>query len=405
MLAPPPRRSSSARRGLTGPGSEHTGSGDNKPEAIPCECHTEDLELGTGDTVRLYSWSSDGPECFGDAILVLLCFHGAGDTGLTWLPVAARLVGDQRLHGTVVCAPDLRGHGATSNDGPEAKHEKNIGRLVDDGMQILATVKKRFPGADIVLAGHSLGGSIATRMALQGLELEPPLPVRAAVLLDAVEGTAIDGLPRTAEWLRARKKSFASHEEAISWSLSSGMLQSAAAARTSIPSRLRWDEESKAWVWRADIEGAESLWHAWFEGLSGLFIGLSMPKLLVIGGIDRLDGLLEAANMQGKFRLSVVPHSGHQLHEDRPGEVAEAIGAFLDRVQRQRVAFERLCSSSPSPVLTKKRSRHHREDGSGRANVRSLSRGNTCDSEGSSLPDGDSTTVEENSTERFPKSM
>lgn len=40
-----------------------------------------------------------------------------------------------------------------------------------------------------------------------------------------------------------------------------------------------------------------------FEGLSELFVALPLPKLLVVGAVDRMDATLEAAHMQGRFRL------------------------------------------------------------------------------------------------------
>jgi len=64
--------------------------------------------------------------------------------------------------------------------------------------------------------------------------------------------------------------------------------------------------------------------------------------MLIVGSLDRLDAALEASHMQGRFKLEIVPHTGHQVHEDRPEEVARALCGFLLGVQRQRAAFARL---------------------------------------------------------------
>lgn len=344
IVAPPPPPP--ARRPSLGPRRSSSDSSDHAEESPDTgQCEPADLPLRAGETVRTYTWSSKAST--GRPSLVVLCFHGAGDTGLSWAAAARRLVADPRLHGAPVVAADLRGHGETSvGDGDHA--DLSVERLTEDALLLVAAVSDRYGGADVVLAGHSLGGAIATRAAVAALKGDPPLPVRAVLLLDAVEGTAVEGLPQTAAWLRGRPSSFRSCREAAAWALSSGMLQSARAARLSVPSRLRWDEAAQAFVWRADVAGAERFWRGWFEGLSEMFVGLSLPKLLVVGGVDRLDGALEAAHMRGRFRMDVVPHTGHQVHEDRPAEVAEVLAGFLASVQRQQAAFERVRAASPA---------------------------------------------------------
>ena len=80
----------------------------------------------------------------------------------------------------------------------------------------------------------------------------------------------------------------------------------------------------------------------WFQGLSELFVALPLPKLLLVGSLDRLDATLEAGHMQGRFRLELVAHAGHNVHEDRPEEVAEALGRFLLQLKQQEVAFKKI---------------------------------------------------------------
>ncbi|CAE8641745.1 unnamed protein product [Polarella glacialis] len=354
----------------------------------------EELQLESGRKVRTYWW----PACsaaVGQQRTAILCLHGAGDVGLVWAPVASLLVADGRLPGTTVVAADLRGHGLDEDDS-----DLCISRLVSDALELVETVSTRLgPGTGVVLAGHSLGGSVAARAAAEGLSRRPPLPVRAALLLDTVEGTALEGLTRTAAWLRARPHTFRSPAEAVRWALAVGMLQNERVARLTVPARLRQlpaiagrpggepgssqqpgaadvSSDSVAsvgsvgpWCWRAKVSEAEQHWRGWFEGLSQIFTALPLPKLLVVGGVDRLDGPLEAAHMQGRFKLSVVPHSGHQLHEDRPEEVAEAFAAFLSGLQRQQAAFVRLqAEAGPATALSPpsvvaaglKRNREHR---------------------------------------------
>lgn len=294
---------------------------------------------------------------------VLFCLHGAGDAALTWAPVAARLAVDSRLSRVAIVAVDLRGHGETHCATPEGEADLSIERLVADSLELIDAISARHSGADVFLVGHSLGGAVATRAATEGLKRHPAPPIKAVLLLDTVEGTALEGLPRTAAWLEARPGSFESADEAISWAVSSRMISSQTSARITMPPRLRWDTGAHRWFWRANIAAAQNFWRGWFEGVSALFVGLSLPKLLVLGGVDHLDAALMVANMQGRFRLEVLPQQGHQLHEDRPGEVAEAFAGFIANVRRQQNALRaRLLSgaSSPSSVCTNGGSKRQR---------------------------------------------
>jgi hypothetical protein len=50
--------------------------------------------------------------------------------------------------------------------------------------------------------------------------------------------------------------------------------------------------------------------------MSNLFLSAPAVKLLMVAGVDRLDGPLTMAQMQGKFQLSVLPGVGHCIQED-----------------------------------------------------------------------------------------
>ncbi|KFM80893.1 Protein phosphatase methylesterase 1, partial [Stegodyphus mimosarum] len=62
-----------------------------------------------------------------------------------------------------------------------------------------------------------------------------------------------------------------------------------------------------------------------------MFLSTSIPKLLLLAGVDRLDKDLTIGQMQGKFQMQVLPQCGHAVHEDDPDKVAEAIATFLVR--------------------------------------------------------------------------
>jgi protein phosphatase methylesterase 1 len=54
-----------------------------------------------------------------------------------------------------------------------------------------------------------------------------------------------------------------------------------------------------------------------------------MPKLLLLAASDRMDKELTIAQMQGKFKLSVVGNVGHIMHEDDPKSTAEVVNGFV----------------------------------------------------------------------------
>ena len=54
-----------------------------------------------------------------------------------------------------------------------------------------------------------------------------------------------------------------------------------------------------------------------------------MPKLLLLAASDRMDKELTIAQMQGKFKLSVISNVGHIIHEDDPKKTAEVIDNFV----------------------------------------------------------------------------
>ena len=61
------------------------------------------------------------------------------------------------------------------------------------------------------------------------------------------------------------------------------------------------------WRWRTDLAASQPFWEGWYQGLSDLFMGLKVPKLLVLADTNRLDTPLTVAQMQGRFQMQLVP--------------------------------------------------------------------------------------------------
>ncbi len=94
---------------------------------------------------------------------------------------------------------------------------------------------------------------------------------------------------------------------------------------------------------RTNLHNTNEFWAGWYEGLSKKFLSCSAAKVhynrpqsddlsqdsvlcvriimncaqvLILAGTDRLDTELTIAQMQGKFRLVVLPECGHHIQED-----------------------------------------------------------------------------------------
>ena len=155
----------------------------------------------------------------------------------------------------------------------------------------------------LILIGHSLGGAVVTDVAKSGKLGNALL---GYVVLDVVEGSAIDALQSMQTYLFTRPVGFPSVESGIEWHIRSRTIRNSVSARTSVPSLLTRNEEerpSRPWIWRTDLAATQPFWEGWFVGLSKKFLEARGGKLLLLAGTDRLDTELTIGQMQGKLYL------------------------------------------------------------------------------------------------------
>jgi protein phosphatase methylesterase 1 len=220
---------------------------------------------------------------------------------------------------------DMRGHGESRV--PNEETDFSSATLAADAVEVITTLyADKIPNINIVLVGHSMGGTIATRVAAgpvgdESAELQAKwntlLPsIKALVVIDVVEGTAMESLPGMVDLLRSRPVRFNSLEEAIEWSVRAKIVRNPESAKVSIPPQLTEYSVDGSWIWRTDLLASESYWRGWFEGMSKRFLGCRAMKLLILAGTDRLDIDLTVAQMQGKYQLVVLPMCGHTIQED-----------------------------------------------------------------------------------------
>ena len=104
---------------------------------------------------------------------------------------------------STVVAFDFRGHGLHY-----CENETNLSQaiLIEDTLQVLEHTRKRFEGQTLIIVGHSMGGSIAAKVASkienEMKDSELAKAVNGLFVIDVVEGTAMDALPFMEFWNR-----------------------------------------------------------------------------------------------------------------------------------------------------------------------------------------------------------
>ncbi|CAI2348409.1 unnamed protein product [Caenorhabditis sp. 36 PRJEB53466] len=280
-----------------------------------------------GDSFNVYLKGEEGP--------IFYLLHGGGYSGLTWACFAKELTTFVTCR---VIAPDLRGHGETRcADESDLSKETQI-------KDIAALFKAVYGETDspMCIVGHSMGGALAVHT-LNAKAIDAN--ISALIVIDVVEGSAMEALGGMVHFLHSRPSSFDSVEKAIKWCLGSGTVKNPTAARVSMPSQIRKVSKDE-YTWRIDLTSTEQFWKGWFEGLSGEFLGCPVPKLLVLAGVDRLDKDLTIGQMQGKFQTCVLPKVGHCVQEDSPTKLADEIGRFAirHRIAQPNLNFSPLAS-------------------------------------------------------------
>lgn len=262
----------------------------------------------------------------GSNTCIFFCIHGAGHSGFSFTMLAQQL----QEFATLVTY-DIRGHGQSKHAGGE--EDLSIDTLVQDAFEVLEFVANKHPTATFAIVGHSMGGSIAVRLAKRLENTNYSEKIVALITVDVVEGTAMEYLPFMVEIISNKPKSFKSEEEAIKWALQTKNVMNLESARISIPPQLKESntEKGKVWVWRNDLIKSQKFWNDWFKGLSSGFLASKFPKICFIAARERLDKELEIANMQGKFKLVTFPNVGHCMMEDDPVAMAKNCHMVLDR--------------------------------------------------------------------------
>ncbi|TGZ63440.1 hypothetical protein CRM22_006926 [Opisthorchis felineus] len=179
----------------------------------------DDIELEVG-TFRIYRRGVEGP--------LLFFIHGGGFSALTWAVLSAIITEQVKCQ---CLAVDMRGHGDTvcQND-----DDLSMDTLAKDVIKIIFAM---YPteAPPIILVGHSMGGAVAVHVAHKRT-----IPSLAGlVVIDVVEGSALNSLQGMSTFLKSRPQFFESLSHAIEWSVRSCQLRNVRSARVSFPGQLK----------------------------------------------------------------------------------------------------------------------------------------------------------------------
>lgn len=110
---------------------------------------------------------------------------------------------------------------------------------MDETFKVLNYLENKYKGRTIILVGHSMGGSIATKVAYK-IEQEMKDSVLAKAILalfviDVVEGTAMDALPFMESIVNNRPHEFRDLVSVVKYGISSGQVKDKRSARVSMP--------------------------------------------------------------------------------------------------------------------------------------------------------------------------
>ncbi|XP_046917912.2 protein phosphatase methylesterase 1 [Dermatophagoides farinae] len=351
----------------------------------------QDITINDGDVFRVYIHEQAESV---DHMPLLLLLHGGGFSALTWSLFVKSLV---EICHVRIMAIDIRGHGSTRSANDE---DLSIATMVNDIIQVLLKMfDESMP--ELILMGHSMGGALAAHFADKCCESSINSRILGLIVIDVVEGTAKQALSQMQQVLQSRPSGFKSIEQAIEWCVRSNQTRNLESARISMPGQIKHSqtgicaadlvaesrpetpEEShhtdsmpansfglstltensptkedktviatpddhqlsiKQFVWRINLAHTEPFWMEWFDNLSQIFLNSKGgAKLLLLAGVDRLDGPMTVGQMQGKFQMQILPRVGHVIQEDDPDSVAQVVATYLcrNRFSTPKMEFER----------------------------------------------------------------
>ncbi len=239
----------------------------------------------------------------------LILIHGLADDHRAWRRALPSLMLRHR-----VLMYDLRGHGGTSLGRPDGTLEQ----LGADLASLMDSI-----GVDTAhVAGFSLGGTIAMRMAI-----DHPSRVRSLVLV----ATSSRVGRAAADWYRERVAMVDRSDPQLRATLDRDTADVYAQSPAELEEGLLIRRQSTADP-RGYANACASMAALNTAPLDPALGRISAPTLIVASELDRhcppKAAEIIAAGIEGS-RLEVIPGAGHPIPVEKPGELADSINAFL----------------------------------------------------------------------------
>jgi pimeloyl-ACP methyl ester carboxylesterase len=185
--------------------------------------------------------------------------HGAGHSAISFAPLAGMNTNYR------IITFDFRGHGYNSmSEGEDLSQET----LISDTLKVFQYIDNLFPEESIIVVGHSMGGSIATKSVAEILKNKEKYQslfdkIQGLIVIDVVEGTAMEALPYMENIVKTRKSRFKSIEDGIEYMVKSGTIKNLESARISVPPLLKQQtmkDGSVSYVWKTNLLASQKYW-------------------------------------------------------------------------------------------------------------------------------------------------
>jgi pimeloyl-ACP methyl ester carboxylesterase len=251
----------------------------------------------------------------------VLLLHGLGDEADTWRHVLPALAGERRG-----IAPDLPGFGCSD----QGKHSYTLPFFVETLLELLDQLA--IPRA--VLVGHSMGAMIAQSMALQHPERVERLILISGSLVSVENKITPDLLlfliPGLGEWRynRLRKDPQAAYRSLEPYYHRLADLPQA--DRDFLYQRVNervWSGGQRR-GFLSTLRGLAAGVSSLQKGLPARLEGGKTPTLVIWGEDDRVNAIENARALMAALpsaRLVIVPAAGHNLPQEKPEVVVDAI--------------------------------------------------------------------------------
>jgi pimeloyl-ACP methyl ester carboxylesterase len=279
------------------------------PWSGPPQVRRESVDVGGGQRVSALVWGTATPE----VVLV----HGGGQNAHTWDTVALAL--DRPL-----VALDLPGHGHSDWRDDHDYSPVTSAPAVANAMRTLA------PDAQL-LVGMSLGGVTSIRVASQDPEL-----VKRLAVVDVTPGVDETKAEPIIAFLSGPER-FESFDEILERTVQFNPTRTVSSLRRGVLHNAK-EQADGSWTWRYDPVRA---WKEVAERPAVVFVNLwddvariKAPTLLIRGGTSGVvtdDDVEELRRRKPDAEVVTVDGAGHSIQGDKPLELAQLLGEFLNR--------------------------------------------------------------------------